>query len=172
MQSRWFAGLLVASALFACNQEKPKPAGDAAKPATPPANPATPPANPPATPPANPPAEEKPSEEAVAHLMARFNAALVQKPTNKNPATDWAVLVNDPAASIMCADCHKPEDVQAFAATALDKRPADMERWEKDIPYMKKVMANWMKKANNNPGTRAKLKAELTCKSCHASIAE
>lgn len=112
--------------------------------------------------------EEKPDPMIMVHLMNRFCAALAEKPTNKNPASNWDVLLVDPANPIVCADCHKPEIAAAMSKFPASQRPEGTERWEQDEAFMKRMMASWMKKANTSKA-REKLKADLTCKSCHGA---
>ena len=116
-------------------------------------------------------AGEKPEDPLITvHLMHKFMGALSEKPLNAEPAPEWQPLLADANNPITCADCH-PKNGKMMAEKFNGKdRPAGTDTWEKNTPFMKGLMAKWMKRANETPAVRAKLKADLKCTSCHAKV--
>jgi hypothetical protein len=110
--------------------------------------------------------EEEPEPIVVVYLMYRFEAALSTKPTNTQPATKWKVLLAKPSNTITCKDCHGSlADMMTSMFSASP--PAGTALWEKDTVFMTQLMESWVKSANSTATVRAKLKADLSCASCH-----
>jgi hypothetical protein len=116
-------------------------------------------------------AGEKPEDPLITvHLMHRFLGALSEKPTNAEPSPEWQPLLADANNPITCADCH-PKNGKMMADKFSGKdRPEGTETWEKNSAFMKGLMAKWIKRANETPTVRAKLKTDLKCTSCHVKV--
>jgi len=100
-------------------------------------------------------------------IMARFTAALTQKPRNNDPAPGWRPLLKDLSKGVKnCALCHGEIGVQMEkqAEQFLEKPHAD--RYVDDKAFMIKLMERWVKRLNTSAGD--KLAKKVTCTDCHA----
>ena len=100
-------------------------------------------------------------------LMARFSAALTEKPRNANPAPRWRPLLKDRAPGVkVCSFCHGEvgKKMDADAAEYLEKPHAD--RYVDDEAFMIALMERWVKRLNETAG--GKLVKKVTCVDCHA----
>lgn len=100
-------------------------------------------------------------------LMARFSAALTEKPRNASPAPGWRPLLKDRAPGIkVCSFCHGDtgKKMEADAVAFLEKPHA--ERYAGDEAFMITLMERWVKRLNATVGD--KLVKKVTCVDCHA----
>jgi hypothetical protein len=103
-----------------------------------------------------------------AYFMQHFVAALTSTPTNNNPNPKWSSPLKDAqGAKISCGDCHTKADM-----SGLPPQPSSpaIEKMHADKAFMVDLMEKWVAKLNNPEfGAKAKLKAEVTCTTCHAT---
>lgn len=100
-------------------------------------------------------------------IMARFSAALVEKPRNANPAPGWRPLLKDRSKGVKtCSLCHGDigKKMEAEAPRYLAK-PQD-EGIVDDREFMVALMERWVKRLNTMAGD--KLVKKVTCVDCHA----
>ena len=101
-------------------------------------------------------------------IMARFTAALTQKPRNKNPAPGWRPLLRDPSKGVKnCTLCHSGEiarEMDTEAARFLEKPQS--KRHLEDKAFMVTLMERWVKKLNTEAASA--LVKKVTCTDCHA----
>jgi len=102
-----------------------------------------------------------------AYFMQHFVAALTSIPSNNNPNPKWSSPLKDPQSDkVKCGDCHTKADMsqlpQQESSPAIEQMHADKE-------FMVDLMTKWVAKLNNPEfGAKGKLKAEVTCTTCHA----
>ena len=103
-----------------------------------------------------------------AFFMQHFVAALTSIPSNKNPNPKWMSPLKDPqAGKVKCGDCHTKADMSGLPAQ--ESSPA-IEKLHADKAFMVDLMTKWVEKLNNPEfGAMGKLKAKVTCTTCHAT---
>jgi len=103
-----------------------------------------------------------------AYFMQHFVAALYSTPTNNNPNPKWTSPLKDPqGGKVQCGDCHTKADMSGLPQQ--ESNPA-IEKMHADKAFMVDLMTKWVAKLNNGEfGAKGKLKAEVTCTTCHAT---
>jgi hypothetical protein len=107
-----------------------------------------------------------------AYFMHMWVEALYSVPQNKHPNPKWQSPLQDPVnGRVWCTDCHVSGQVD-FAKIPKMRHPM-VDDLEKDKTFMVGLMKKWVARLNSDEfGAKAKLKAPVTCLTCHATNPE
>jgi hypothetical protein len=104
-----------------------------------------------------------------AYFMHTWVEALYSTPANKNPNPSWQSPLKDPVnGRVWCTDCHTSGQID-FSKIPKMRSPM-VDDLEKDKQFMADLMKKWVARLNSDEfGAKAKLKAPVTCLTCHAT---
>ena len=107
-----------------------------------------------------------------AYFMHMWVEALYSPPQNKHPNPSWQSPLKDPEnGRVWCTDCHMSKDID-FTKIPKMRNPM-VDDLEKDKTFMAGLMKKWVARLNSDEfGAKAKLKAPVTCLTCHATNPE
>jgi hypothetical protein len=107
-----------------------------------------------------------------AYFMHTWVEALYSTPTNKHPNPSWQSPLKDSEnGRVWCTDCHTSGQID-FSKIPKMRSPM-VDDLEKDKPFMADLMKKWVARLNSDEfGAKAKLKAPVTCLTCHATNPE
>jgi len=107
-----------------------------------------------------------------AYFMHMWVEALYSPPQNKHPNPSWQSPLKDPEnGRVWCTDCHMSKDID-FSKIPKMRNPM-VDDLEKDKTFMAGLMKKWVARLNSDEfGAKAKLKAPVTCLTCHATNPE
>src|SRR5215469_15269412 len=107
-----------------------------------------------------------------AYFMHMWVEALYSTPQNKHPNPSWQSPLKDPEnGRVWCTDCHMSKDID-FSKIPKMRNPM-VDDLEKDKTFMAGLMKKWVARLNSDEfGAKAKLKAPVTCLTCHATNPE
>jgi len=119
-------------------------------------------------------AEEQPKIPPFvkAYFMHMWVEALYSTPQNKHPNPKWQSPLKDPEnGRVWCTDCHVSGQID-FSKIPKRRDPL-VDDLEKDKGFMADLMKKWVARLNSDEfGAKAKLKAPVTCLTCHATNPE
>ena len=100
-------------------------------------------------------------------LMARFTAALSERPKNENPAPNWRPLLKDTSAGVKnCALCHGEVGKRMESEAPEYLKQAHSAKHHGDKAFMVDLMTRWVERLNREAAD--KLVKKVTCLDCHA----
>ena len=107
-----------------------------------------------------------------AYFMHMWVEALYSTPQNKHPNPNWQSPLKDPVnGQVWCTDCHTSGQID-FSKIPKMRSPM-VDDLEKDKQFMVDLMKKWVERLNSDEfGAKAKLKAPVTCLTCHATNPE
>jgi len=107
-----------------------------------------------------------------AYFMHMWVEALYGTPQNKHPNPNWQSPLKDPVnGRVWCTDCHTSGQID-FSKIPKMRNPM-VDDLEKDKQFMAGLMKKWVERLNSDEfGAKAKLKAPVTCLTCHATNPE
>src|SRR6266481_901561 len=118
------------------------------------------------------PDEPKVPPFVKAYFMHMWVEALYSTPQNKHPNPNWKSPLEDPVnGRVWCTDCHTSGQID-FSKIPKMRHPM-VDDLEKDKQFMAGLMKKWVERLNSDEfGAKAKLKAPVTCLTCHATNPE